>query len=824
MLPQGYNNNQHQQNNQPYKIINYRQPQVDNIPGPNFENPDPSFLNVSKSICKIRIDTNLGSFGGSGFFLKFLINGKFYYWLVTNEHVITKEMINNKNTIQVLYNIESNSINIKLDQSERYIKTFKEYKVDATVIQIRSKDNVYKDYFLEPELGYDSNDLVLKEIFIPQFPGFQQIKNARGIIKNINYGSPNEFTHLAKTQKGSSGSPIFLKGNKKVIGIHKEGDKFMQENYGDFIAPIISILTNEFMNIFNRMQINQINDSHNNNQINNNISLNTQNSFGQVSTYNNNSNFLVGPTYPINQLKSPYEINPNMNNNIATPGNLNNFNALNGNNRIAKIIKNNNNLNAFGNLNNPNININNFNHYNLIAQEQMNTESDERYIGQLVNGLRCGKGTVYYKENGKIKYEGDFVNGKYEGYGELYDKNGNIKYKGFFKNNKFEGNGKLYGNNFDYIGSFMNGLKHGKGIEYHKNGKIHFEGIFINDKYERNVKLYYDNGAIEFEGFYLNGLKNGKGKEYYKDGKIKYDGVFKNGQFLEGKGKLYNEEGYILYEGDFKNGKYEGNGKEYYNNYSSDKRIKYEGGFKNGKYDGKGILYCDCFEKKILYEGDFKNGEYNGKGREYYDKSYYRGKIKYEGDFKNGKYEGKGILYNKDIYYSVIKYKGDFKNGEYEKKRKIFDENGNIKYEGDFQNCKFSGKGKEYFENGNIKYEGDFKNGEYEGEGKLYYSDDNGKIEFIGNFKNSKKEGEGKEYYKNGDIKFEGIFKNGYFSEGKGKLYHLDFGNSGRGKIEYEGEFKNGCYEGYGALYNYDGTIKYYGKFEKGKPDNCLIF
>ena len=63
----------------------------------------------------------------------------------------------------------------------------------------------------------------------------------------INNDSSNEFTHLAKTQKGSSGSPIFLKGKNKVIGIHKEGSTMRQENYGDFISPIISLLTFDIM-------------------------------------------------------------------------------------------------------------------------------------------------------------------------------------------------------------------------------------------------------------------------------------------------------------------------------------------------------------------------------------------------------------------------------------------------------------------------------------------------------------------------------------------------------------------------------------------------
>ena len=487
-----YQNYQHYQNYQTYNIVNQRQMQVDNIPGPNFEILDPCLLIVAKSVCKIRIDTSYGSFGGSGFFLKFLINGKFYYWLVTNEHVITKEMINNKNMISVWFNIENNSINIKLDKSERYIKTFKENKVDATVIQIRSKDNIYQDYFLESELGYDNNNLVGKEIFIPQFPGFQQIKNSRGIIKNISYNSPNEFVHLAKTQKGSSGSPIFLRGNKRVIGIHKEGNQIIKENYGDFIAPIISILTYDIMNIFNKMQIN-------NEQNYNNVSIYSQNSFGLINP-NNNSKILVGQKYPNNQIKSVNQINQNMiNNNITIPGNLNNFNAINKNNNMNNKINYLNNLT--NSLNKPAVNNHGNDKRNLndLANNKLETqkksEDEEKYIGQLVNGLRHGKGTVYYKNNGKIKYKGDFVNGNYEGYGELYNENGTIKYKGNFKNNKYDGNIKLYYDNgkIEYEGIFVKGLKQGKGIDIIKTEKLNMKVIlkmenFMKEK-EKNIMI-----------------------------------------------------------------------------------------------------------------------------------------------------------------------------------------------------------------------------------------------------------------------------------------------------------------------------------------------
>ena len=45
--------------------------------------------------------------------------------------------------------------------------------------------------------------------------------NAKGKIKSIN---KYEFTHLANTEQGSSGSPIFLENSIHVIGIHKEGN------------------------------------------------------------------------------------------------------------------------------------------------------------------------------------------------------------------------------------------------------------------------------------------------------------------------------------------------------------------------------------------------------------------------------------------------------------------------------------------------------------------------------------------------------------------------------------------------------------------------
>ena len=77
------------------------------------------------------------------------------------------------------------------------------------------------------------------------------MKYSKGEITNID---KYEFTHLAGTEHGSSGSPIFLDKTTKVIGIHKASSNDEIENYGDFIFPIINILnTKKNMNEYNKI-------------------------------------------------------------------------------------------------------------------------------------------------------------------------------------------------------------------------------------------------------------------------------------------------------------------------------------------------------------------------------------------------------------------------------------------------------------------------------------------------------------------------------------------------------------------------------------------
>ena len=93
-------------------------------------------------------------------------------------------------------------------------------------------------------------------------------------------------------------------------------------------------------------------------------------------------------------------------------------------------------------------------------------DDNKYYIGEFRNNLPNGKGIKYYS-NGNILYEGNFINGKFEGNGKYY-----------------------YDNGYYFIGEYKNGLRNGKGIIYYKNGNIQYEGDWVNDKPEGNVELH----------------------------------------------------------------------------------------------------------------------------------------------------------------------------------------------------------------------------------------------------------------------------------------------------------------------------------------------
>ncbi|MCZ8514574.1 stalk domain-containing protein [Paenibacillus filicis] len=92
------------------------------------------------------------------------------------------------------------------------------------------------------------------------------------------------------------------------------------------------------------------------------------------------------------------------------------------------------------------------------------------YIGDMKRGMRYGNGQIF--KDGRLMYDGGFVQDTYEGIGTWYANSGE-KYVGELKNNEQNGQGKQYDANgkLIYEGSFKSGKFNGQGIYYFKSGK-----------------------------------------------------------------------------------------------------------------------------------------------------------------------------------------------------------------------------------------------------------------------------------------------------------------------------------------------------------------
>ena len=258
--------------------------------------------------------------------------------------------------------------------------------------------------------------------------------------------------------------------------------------------------------------------------------------------------------------------------------------------------------------------------------------------------LKNGKGNHIkkYDFNGKLKFEGQFLDGKKNGKGKEFYNNdkGTLKFKGEYLNGK-KWNGIGYDNKGNKVYTLINGEGYIKYYEDDIDGSLVFEGEYKNGEKNGKGKDYF-NGFLIFEGEYLNGKKNGKGKIY--DTKREFYKLTE-----------YYDNQYLSYEGEFLNDKKNGKGIEY--DYNGLKR--YEGEYLNGVINGKGKEIIKIGGEINTYEGEFLNGVKHGKAK-VYD---YNNNLLFEGEYLNGE-KWKGIIreydndkliiereYNKTIFY-----------------------------------------------------------------------------------------------------------------------------------------------------------------------------
>ncbi len=310
--------------------------------------------------------------------------------------------------------------------------------------------------------------------------------------------------------------------------------------------------------------------------------------------------------------------------------------------------------------------------------------ADGRYVGQVVNQKRHGKGVMYY-QNGE-KYDGKWKDDKRAGHGVMFYQSGS-KYDGEWENDQRNGQGVYICPDGDkYDGEWKNDQCTNKGVYSCKNGE------------------QYENAAAAFQTKLVALLFKRLAHDSFQERKYP-DGTYL-GQVVDGKrhgkGVMYYKNR-NKYTGDYVDDRKQGRGVYTWRNGET-----YDGEWKDGKRTGKGVY---CYQNGEQYDGDFIDGIRNGSGVYAWPNG-----DKYDGEWKDDNRNGRGVL----TWKNGGKYDGEWKDGLRSGHGVDYYIDGN-RYEGEWRNDKWNGQGVYCFANGD-RYEGEFLDGDYAGQGTLIKS------------------------------------------------------------------------------------------------------
>lgn len=238
------------------------------------------------------------------------------------------------------------------------------------------------------------------------------------------------------------------------------------------------------------------------------------------------------------------------------------------------------------------------------------------YVGELKDNRPHGLGALFINEHtfGSVGanhlfmlYRGNFKNGAFDGYGQLY----------YIPDSSKEESREAWGSTEESSG-FLHRV-----VEYLQKQEKKILAKEDRIKLEKAVIFNYIN-RIKHEGYFEDGCYSKEGNSFDYFVKAPYNNPKINLFILSGKFKKVDvndspvtdsevveylvddkRNAHMYYKGTLdSDGSKDGSGTSYYKN----GKIEYQGEYKNGKYHGKGVLYDEQGNKK--YDGKWKNGDY----------------------------------------------------------------------------------------------------------------------------------------------------------------------------------------------------------------------
>ncbi|MBN3034096.1 MAG: toxin-antitoxin system YwqK family antitoxin [Bacteroidales bacterium] len=172
---------------------------------------------------------------------------------------------------------------------------------------------------------------------------------------------------------------------------------------------------------------------------------------------------------------------------------------------------------------------------------------------------------------GRMIYQGRFVDDQPEGEFVYYDEKGRVKARSWFSEmggrsftRTFHGNGKTLSEGY-YSGrekdstwryydeegrlaadeKYDQGIREGVSRIYHNNGKTAEEVYWKQDLEEGPFRQWYQDGTLKVELNYVQGTREGEGRFYFPSGKLSSVGVYLHSLRI-GEWKFYDQQGMPL--------------------------------------------------------------------------------------------------------------------------------------------------------------------------------------------------------------------------------------------------------------------------------------
>ncbi len=193
------------------------------------------------------------------------------------------------------------------------------------------------------------------------------------------------------------------------------------------------------------------------------------------------------------------------------------------------------------------------------GEDAETAQHEEGFQNAVISARFSGRGRTE-QPNGMTAYDGEYKEGKRDGFGAYYYKDGKLCYAGSWKDDKKEGLGVSFRNsdgalhiarwekgeaggfvslfdtagNLRYGGRIIDGKKQGVGCSYNSENGTVFIGKWKDNEASGYGSIFDSDGSLLYTGMWKDGRRNGNGTEFDKDGGIIFSGEWKDDRQYNG--------------------------------------------------------------------------------------------------------------------------------------------------------------------------------------------------------------------------------------------------------------------------------------------------